>query len=396
MSTTAAHDISQMEQFVRKWEIPLRNRPSSTLQMALHEPACSAPAGQAIQICDRKTYLKIKTSQKIAEAAEDLSTVVECVLARDKTVASLSANGEICLWDVATGQCKEILSRRGYGCNAKFLCSNESGEYLASGHTDGSIRIWSVANCKCINSLQFYGTLESLNLSQNGSNLCASGCSLDDEGVIKSKVCMWNVHSGQCTNTSMMDHCGRMFVCFTRDGSWFCANSIQIQEYDFDGLVQELAWSVPTNSTQLSLLAISQDGDRIVSGHEDYGNPSSLHQESAHSYLKVWDPHWCCTATIDVGPTVVNAKFHQGYLFYATQFELCVWCCSASQHIVYHPPVLQGAFSCLCADDKSLVYGTNITDEIDDSCGDGHGTHELSGVSSATSSKLVFCSINLD
>jgi hypothetical protein len=71
---------------------------------------------------------------------------------------------------------------------------------------------------------------------------------------------------------------------------------------------------------------------------------------------------------------------------------------AASQHIaiVYHPPVLQGAFSCLCADDQSLVYGTDITDDIDDSCGDGHGTHELSGASSATSSKLVFCSINLD
>ena len=63
--------------FVKKHKHPLRNRPYSTLQLALHEPSLTAPARQAEYLSSHKSHLKIETCQTIAVDDEDGGNAVK-------------------------------------------------------------------------------------------------------------------------------------------------------------------------------------------------------------------------------------------------------------------------------------------------------------------------------
>jgi WD40 repeat protein len=107
-------------------------------------------------------------------------------------LASSSQNDNIKLWDVTTGQCLKVL--RGHTGGAFIVVFSPCGRLLISGGSDSDIRVWDLSSGECTQVLQGHENgIFSLALSPD-SNILASG---GNDKTIK----LWEFATGICIKT---------------------------------------------------------------------------------------------------------------------------------------------------------------------------------------------------
>ncbi|RYO77156.1 hypothetical protein DL764_010237 [Monosporascus ibericus] len=126
-------------------------------------------------------------------------------------LASGSTDGTVKVWDAATGACLSTLT--GHGDYVRSVAFSADGSRLASGSYDGTVKVWDAATGACLSTLTGHGgQVHSVAFSGDGSRL-ASG---SDDRTVK----VWDAATGACLST-LTGH-GRLVssVAFSADGNY--------------------------------------------------------------------------------------------------------------------------------------------------------------------------------
>jgi WD40 repeat protein len=167
-------------------------------------------------------------------------------------------NGEIKLWNVATG--KNIATLKGHTHIVRSIAFSPDGKTLASGSLDETIRLWDVSSTKCIATLKVHGAPVSCVAYSPDGKTVASG---NDDKTVK----LWDVATGKNVATLNADSGADDCVCvaFSPDGKTVASGS-------YYGLTTKM-WDVKTGQNIASIMngsvrsvAYSPDGKTLASG----------------------------------------------------------------------------------------------------------------------------------
>ena len=127
-------------------------------------------------------------------------------------------------------QCNEIKVLKNKSNDVNSVCYSPDGRYLASGNSDGSIKIWKIESGEEIKTLKNLGNIvNSVCYSPDGKYL-ASG---NSGGVIK----IWKIESEQEIEILKSISNNVNSVCYSPDGKYLargnCDGSIKIWERNF-------------------------------------------------------------------------------------------------------------------------------------------------------------------
>ncbi len=113
-----------------------------------------------------------------------------------KTLASVSRNYTVMLWDVGTG--KETATLKGHTGAVFGIAFSPDGKTVASGSDDGTIKLWDVATAKETAALQVpRDFVRSLAYSADGKTLAS--------GTFGGKVTLWDVESKKERSTVKLE-----------------------------------------------------------------------------------------------------------------------------------------------------------------------------------------------
>jgi WD40 repeat protein len=110
-----------------------------------------------------------------------------------------SAGDEIILWDVASGQSLTFLAQEAW---VTALAFRPDGGLLATGHDDGTARLWDVAGRRAVRSWPaHHRPVSALAFSREGSRLASAG---EDKAI-----CLWDPDNGRLQGT-LLGHTDRV------------------------------------------------------------------------------------------------------------------------------------------------------------------------------------------
>ncbi|NES89773.1 MULTISPECIES: serine/threonine-protein kinase [Okeania] len=195
-----------------------------------------------------------------------------------QTIISGGADGTINIWDLATGSLKNTLT--GHSKAVYSIAISRDGQTVISGSADGTIKIWDLAT-------------ESLKATLTGHSKAVYSVAISSEkqiivsGSADGTIKIWDLVTGSLINT-FSGHSDRIFsVAISSDGQNVVSGSadetIQVWDLRFFSkvendiiLISNLKNTLTGHSNEVWSVAISPDGQTIVSGSED-------------KTIKIWD-----------------------------------------------------------------------------------------------------------
>ncbi len=175
-------------------------------------------------------------------------------------LASGGMDKTIRLWDVASGRCEQVLDG-----HTKYVASvtfSPNGKHLASGSTDQTIRLWDIASGRCEQVLQGHTEqVNSITFSPTGEHL-ASGS--DDK-----TICLWDIASG-CCKQMLEGHTDEVAsVTFSLSGERLASGSKDktIRLWDIaSGRCEQV---LEGHTREIASVTFSPNGERLASGSRD-------------------------------------------------------------------------------------------------------------------------------
>jgi WD40 repeat protein len=156
-------------------------------------------------------------------------------------------------------------SRRVYG-----IAFSPNGQHLITGSEDQTVRLWDVATGECLQVLsghdRFVLTVAYLTGKKLGKklspNLIASG---SDDQTIR----LWNALTGECLQV-LTGHTGWVqTLAFSPDGIWLASGSTDMTIKLWDLLTGNCLQTLQGHEKGLESISFSPDGQTLVSGSED-------------------------------------------------------------------------------------------------------------------------------
>ncbi|MFH1832035.1 MAG: hypothetical protein ABH827_04530 [bacterium] len=131
-------------------------------------------AGTGDKICSAVKLLNIKTKETSTLRPYDGSIILDIVFINNKHLAISSAQEvnvapTITIWNVETGKC--IANLTGLDSQASSIACNSQGTILASGSSDGTVKLWDVSTWKCLKTIKDQIGLYSIALNNKGTLL---------------------------------------------------------------------------------------------------------------------------------------------------------------------------------------------------------------------------------
>ena len=224
--------------------------------------------------CDRPTEKPKQEDAKKAERVrlresfgEDNPAVTSLAFDPDgKTLASGHEDGTIRLWDVATG--KVIKTLEGHADVVTSVVFWPDGKTLGSGSLDRTIKIWNVATGKVNATLEGHsGGVSSMTLNSEGNTL-ASG---SHDRTIK----LWDVATNKEIKTLEGHSAGVTSVAFRPNGKTLASGSaaweseIKLWDVESGEVSSTLVWpnkNAGPNLEGVACLVFSPDGKTLVLG----------------------------------------------------------------------------------------------------------------------------------
>ncbi|HEX2910044.1 MAG TPA: NB-ARC domain-containing protein [Chloroflexia bacterium] len=176
-------------------------------------------------------------------------------------VASSGLKGLIRLWEVSSGQCRDVFE--GHSDRVWSLAFSPQKKLLASASADFTIRVWSLDGEKRHTIYQGHtGEVFSVAFSPDGKLLAS--------GSADHSIRLWEVESGQCLKV-LAGHTNEVWsVVFSPDGKLLASGSADqtirlwnLDDYECLKIISgdmKWVWSV----------AFSPDGQTVASGNSDY------------------------------------------------------------------------------------------------------------------------------
>ncbi|MEG4074011.1 NACHT domain-containing protein [Microcoleus sp. Pol14C2] len=133
-----------------------------------------------------------------------------------KLLATGDTDGIVRLWEASS--CREILTCKGHTNVVESVAFSPDGKILASGSYENIIKLWDVKTGECLKVLQGHtGSVMSVTFNPDG-NILASG---SFDGAIR----LWDIHTGECCKI-LQDHTKVVFsVAFHPAGEMLASGS---------------------------------------------------------------------------------------------------------------------------------------------------------------------------
>lgn len=166
--------------------------------------------------------------------------------ANGELLAMSDADGEIRLWQVATG--RQLLSCRESAHWVWSLQFSPDDRLLASGNEDQTVRLWEVQSGRCVGELQGHTNwVWSVAFSPDGRTI-ASG---SEDQTVK----FWDVASQQCLNTFEGHTGGVCAVVFQPEGTWIASGSVDQTVRIWDTVTGECVQILSGHSSRIFSIA---------------------------------------------------------------------------------------------------------------------------------------------
>ncbi|MGW0771796.1 NB-ARC domain-containing protein [Streptomyces sp. NPDC002676] len=279
---SACHqDFTQRPCLESRW--PLADAPSPALQRILTghtgwvESVAIGPDGTwlatasdgEVRIWDRATGTCTAT---LTERVESVA------IAPDGTwLATGDYDGEVRIWDRATGTCTATLT--GHTDQVASVAIAPDGTWLATGDHGGEVRIWDRATGTCTATLTGHTAwVESVAIAPDGTWL-ATG---DYDGEVR----IWDRATGTCT-TTLTDLTVRVdSVAIAPDGTWLATGRSDGEVRIWDRATGTCTTTLTDDTDRVDSVAIAPDGTWLATGHHD-------------GEVRIWDrATGTCTTTL--------------------------------------------------------------------------------------------------
>ena len=175
-------------------------------------------------------------------------------------LATGDTNGEIRLYRVADG--KHILLCQGHKNWVPSLAFSPNGSILASSSSDHTVKLWDIGTGQCLKTLQGHNDeIWSIDFNRDGS-LLASG---SDDYTIK----LWKVSTGECLKT-FQEHSNDVHtVAFSRDGQMLASGSADNKINLWYINTGKCFKTFQEHQAAVRSVTYSRDGQTLASGSED-------------------------------------------------------------------------------------------------------------------------------
>jgi predicted NACHT family NTPase len=159
------------------------------------------------------------------------------------------------LYDMNSVVCFKVF--QGHQDWISSIAFSRDGKILATGSSDGVVKLWSIDNDECLQTLVGNsGEVLSVHFHPFTDILASSAC-----GVVK----LWDIHTGECLQTFSDHHYYVYAISFSPDGSLLATgDSGMIRLWDIDAGECLQIWQAHTR--QIFSLIFSSNGETLVSG----------------------------------------------------------------------------------------------------------------------------------
>ncbi|NMG08753.1 NB-ARC domain-containing protein [Brasilonema sp. UFV-L1] len=176
-----------------------------------------------------------------------------------KVLVSGSGDEIIRLWDTRTGQC--ITTLKGHTSQVWSVAFTPDGKTLASGSEDMSVKLWDIATGRCIRTLQGHtNSIHSVTFTPDGKILAS--------GSLDCSVRLWNTDTGEC-HKILQGHTNRVWsIAFSPDGKTLASGgdtSVKL----WDTYTGDCVSTLKGHTNQVWSVAFSLDGHILASGSSD-------------------------------------------------------------------------------------------------------------------------------
>ncbi|HYP00723.1 MAG TPA: caspase family protein, partial [Pyrinomonadaceae bacterium] len=180
-----------------------------------------------------------------------------------KTLATGSSNGEIKIWNTADGQAAQTLS--GHTALVRALAFSPDGKTLASASFDKTARVWDAATGQALRTLNGADAFTSVAFNKNGQSLLA--------GNARGEIKYFAAATGQEQRASNAHTDAVNSLSFSRDGRWLISGSE-------DGSARVWAGDSVQGELLATLVSLRESEDWLVVAPDGLfdGSPTAWHQ----------------------------------------------------------------------------------------------------------------------
>ena len=237
------------------------------------------------------------------------------VFGPDGMIASGHSDGAIRLWDSATGQ--QMRSFRGHTGSVGSVAFSPDGLLLASASEDQTVRLWEVSSGRLLRFTGHESAVRSVAFSPDGLLLASAS----DDKTMR----LWEASSG-CLLRSFEGHQGSVYsVAFSREGLLLASASYDKTVRLWEVASGRLLYSFEGHQISVSVVAFSPDGRLLASA--SYDNTVRLWEASSGRLLHSFEGHQSHVFSVAFSP--------DGFLLASAGYEKTVllWDVSSAQTV---------------------------------------------------------------
>ncbi|QKQ77552.1 NB-ARC domain-containing protein [Nostoc sp. TCL240-02] len=177
-----------------------------------------------------------------------------------KLLATGDTNGEIRLYEVANSQ--QLMTCKGHTGWVWSVTFSPDGQVLASGSNDQTIKLWDISNGQCLKTLEGHrGGVRSVTFSPDGQILSSGS----DDQTVK----LWNISTGKCLKTLQEVGCNVWSVAFSPKDYMLATGNDDYTVRLWDINSSSCIHTLEGHTQRVYSVAFSPDGNTLASGSHD-------------------------------------------------------------------------------------------------------------------------------
>ncbi|MBW4599287.1 MAG: hypothetical protein KME29_06645 [Calothrix sp. FI2-JRJ7] len=187
------------------------------------------------------------------------STAAVAISPCGQFLATGHVDGEIRLWQATDGQ--QVAFFQAHSSWVWSVAFNPEGNILASGGADQTVKLWDVRTFRCLNLQGHNSGIWSVAFNPQGTTIASAS----EDGTIK----LWDAITGECKETLQGHTSGVHSIAFSPQGDILASGGADQTVRFWDMNAGKLKQILVGHTKTVHSVSFSPDGDTLVSGSSD-------------------------------------------------------------------------------------------------------------------------------